>query len=162
MQHGILSHGQSKSATGFCPALSEAVGDARANQPGVELGLASQVRAADRDVEFRLQKELLDVEIDAPMLIQHVIEPDLQSAAERVLDMEGVSAAGILIVEDRVVQAGADIGLEGAEIGKVVLQRECRREHPDLADLAQPADRPLAVDIGVGGAENEFGGDVVK
>ncbi len=49
--------------------LSEAVGDACADQPRIELGFARDVRAADHCVKFRLEKQLLDVEIDAPMLI---------------------------------------------------------------------------------------------
>lgn len=113
--------------------ILEAVGNTRTDQPWIELGLAADFRAADQGgIELGLQEQLLDVEVHAPMLVEHVVEANLQRAAECILDLEIFNASRILIVEHGVVHARADIRLEGTEIGEVILQGEGRSERNRL------------------------------
>ncbi|NRP75097.1 hypothetical protein ILFOPFJJ_06020 [Ensifer psoraleae] len=107
------------------------------------------------------EEDLLHIEVYAPMLIDHVVETKLQCGAHMIVDVEVMETRLFaLVVEQRVVNARADIGLEGTEIGEVVLQRKRRRQQPGLPD--RHADGTIFLDVGVGRAKDEFRGDVVS
>ena len=66
--------------------------------------------------------------------------------------------ARIFVVEDGVVNTGTQIGAEGLVRGEVVLQRQCRRQQPDIAQAG----------VGVDGyimrsrRQDQLGGDMVR
>lgn len=93
------------------------------------------------------------------MLVNHVVETDLQRGAHMIVDVE-VMETGLFapVVEYRVVDASADIGLEGAEIGEMVLQRKRWRQQPSPPD--RHAARAIFLDVGIGRAKDKFSGDV--
>lgn len=76
-------------------AAVSSVRDTCADQPGIELRLARLAVTGHGDFEVRLQEKLLHVEVDAPVLVELVVEPDLQRGAEGVLDLEIIGAAGL-------------------------------------------------------------------
>lgn len=55
----------------------------------------------------------------------------------------------------------ADIGLEAAHIGEVVLQGQGRRENPCVGDLAESGDGSLAVDFVLGEATEKLDREIV-
>src|SRR5258708_93517 len=118
---------------------SEAIAQSHTDQHRVHLE-GAHLGAGGAHVRFN--EDLLHVEIQRPVLVQRVVETDLQRAAETVLLDRGVQRGlhGRVEAHARkagVVHTGADVGLEGAEIGEVVLRQQRGRQVLEAADLAQ-------------------------
>lgn len=72
----------------------EAVGDTRAYRPGIEGRLPVSWPPATVTSKSGFSNSFF-TSVDASVMAHHVVEPDLQRSAERVLDLEIIGAAGL-------------------------------------------------------------------
>ena len=141
----------------------EAVAEPGREDPGIEIGIAHDVQTAKRGVVVpsevvssqvltsALSDQPLPSEMSKPACSvkpQARVDIDL-GRAERIVARAGVEEIDVL-------HAGADIRLEPAHAGEVVLRGQGRREDPGVGDLAEIGDGPLAVDLVLGEAAEQL------
>ena len=126
LERGAPARGPARSRwrLGGAGRPSELVADAHAEEPRVDVH-ARVDRVVDLDV--RLDPDVLDVEIHEPAVVQEDVRPGLEGPAPAVVVVDLVDVlARVGIVEQRVVQAGTEIGADEVIGGDVPLQQEGR------------------------------------
>ena len=96
------------------------------------------------------------------MFVDHVIKADLPRHAPRILDAQmGVIGTSAAIFEEmRIVHAHADIGLEGTEIGDVILGEHGRGKQQSIPEIARTGQSTRPFD-GMGcHAANDFNREI--
>jgi len=85
--------------------------------------------------DVRVHPDVLVVQIEIPVLLEFIVHPGLDRAAHAgaVQIDRRVSQLQPVVVEPGQVEPRADLRLECAELGEVVLQRDRWRQHADLA-----------------------------
>ncbi len=115
----------------FLPGGLEAICQTRADQPGIKAqgcgnprpGRRSQIATGGRQQEYAL-----DVDIPSPMIIERVVEAKLGDIADIIAQAEIAQRVRVGIEEPGIIDTATDIGLEGSEIGEMILQRQRRRQ----------------------------------
>lgn len=114
-------------------SYSETVAHAQSKHPGVQIDIGADGAVIHADIG--VQEYFLYIRVQHLVVVQLVIRARLQRVAEAVFVFDRIERAGIAVVENGIVDAGAQIGAEFLVAQEVVLRGQRGRQHPDIAEV---------------------------